>query len=62
MQRIICWLHVRMCRDCAGFVRQYRQTIALGKKAYDNADAAIPDTVPEPLLNAALAHSKKKRV
>ena len=59
-QKFTCWLHVKMCRDCAHFVREYHRTIALGKSAYDSPDDPVPDSVPEELIKAALAHRKAK--
>ncbi len=55
-QKFMCWLHVKMCRECAHFVREYQRTIALGKMAYDDPDEPLPDSVPEELIEAALAH------
>lgn len=57
-QRLACWLHVTMCRDCARYVREYRRTIALGKQAFEELDAPVPDDVPEDLIKAALSHRK----
>jgi len=59
-QKFMCWLHVKMCRECADFVRDYRRTIALGQMAYDDPDDAVPPSVPEELVKAALAHQKAK--
>jgi hypothetical protein len=59
-QKFMCWLHLRMCRHCAYFVRQYHQTIALGQKAFDRPDDPVPDSVPEELVKAALAHREAK--
>ncbi|MCH7537802.1 MAG: hypothetical protein IID57_08115 [Proteobacteria bacterium] len=55
-QKFMCWLHVKMCRECAHFIREYQRTIALGKMAYDDPDEPLPDSVPEELIEAALAH------
>lgn len=60
-QKFTCWLHVKMCRECARFVRDYHRTIALGRVAYDAADDFLPDSVPEELINAALQHRKAKK-
>lgn len=58
-QKLGCWMHLKMCRDCSKFVRQYQQTITLGKQAFDNPDEPVPDSVPEDLIKAALAHRQK---
>ena len=59
-QKYMCWLHVKMCRECAYFVQQYRRVIALGQNAFDSPDSAVPDSVPEELVTAAMAHRKAK--
>jgi len=57
-QKYMCWLHVKMCRECAHFVRQYRRAIALGQHAFDDPDDEVPDSVPEELIKAALSHRR----
>ncbi len=57
-KKYMCWVHVKMCRDCAFFVQQYHRIVALGQKAFDSPDAPVPDSVPEDLVKAALAHRK----
>ena len=59
-QKFMCWLHVRMCRECAHFVRQYQRAIALGQTAFDDPDEQVPDSVPEELMKAALSRRKAK--
>ena len=60
-QKYMCWLHVKMCRECAHFVRQYRRTVALEQSAYDSADDPVPDSVPEELVQAALTRRKHQK-
>ena len=57
-QKLGCWLHLKMCRDCTQFVREYRQTIALGKQAFDDPNDPVPESVPDELIDAALAHRR----
>lgn len=59
-QKYMCWLHVKMCLECAYFVQQYRRVMALGQTAFDAPDEAVPDSVPEELVQAAIAHRKTK--
>ena len=54
-RKFMCWLHVKMCRECAEFVVQYRRTVSLGKSAFESPDDPVPDSVPEDLVKAALA-------
>ncbi len=60
-QKLDCWLHQKMCRHCSQFVRQYQQTIALGKQAFEEPNDAVPESVPEGLINAALAHRRNSK-
>lgn len=60
-QKLVCWLHVSMCKECRNYVRQYQQTISLGKKAFEMADEPVPESVPDELIRAALARCKNAR-
>lgn len=57
-QKYICWLHVKMCRECAYFIQQYQRVVKLEQTAFDSPDAQVPDSVPEELVKAALAYRK----
>lgn len=59
-QKYLCWMHVKMCRECAYFIQQYRRAVALGKSAFESPDEAVPATVPEELVRAALARRKSR--
>ena len=59
-QKFMCWLHVKMCRECAHFIQQYQKVIKLGRSAFDTPDDRVPDSVPEDLIEAALAHRNAK--
>ena len=59
-QKFMCWLHVKMCRECAHFIQQYQKVIKLGRSAFDTPDDRVPDSVPEELIEAALAHRNAK--
>ena len=59
-QKFMCWLHVKMCRECAHFIQQYQKVIKLGRSAFDTPDDPLPDSVPEELIEAALAHRNAK--
>jgi anti-sigma factor RsiW len=47
--------HLAACVACVSYMSSYRKTIDLGRSAFDDPDAAIPDDVPEDLVNAILA-------
>ena len=59
-QKFMCWMHVKMCRECAYFVQKYRRVITLGKDAFQSPDGMLPDYVPEELVKAALANRRSK--
>ena len=59
--KVSCWLHLKMCRDCSKFVRQYQQTIELGKQAFGDPDDPVPDSGPEDLITAARAYRRQPR-
>ncbi len=57
-RNFMCWLHVKMCRECADFVRDYKRAVKLGQIAFDSPDEPVPDFVPEELIKAALSHRR----
>ena len=59
-QKYMCWLHVKMCKECTYFIQQYRRTIAFEKNAFGSPDDAVPDSVPEDLVKAAIARRNSK--
>lgn len=51
-KRVVFELHLRMCRECRDYLAAYRRTIALGKTAFDDPKAPVPDDMPEDLVTA----------
>jgi len=49
--------HLEMCPMCDKYLDNYRNSVALGKAAYKNEDEC--ESIPEPLVQAILAASKK---
>ena len=47
--------HLDVCPNCQKFLRSYDDAVKLGKRAFDDDDAPVPDTVPEELIQAVLA-------
>jgi anti-sigma factor RsiW len=47
--------HLARCARCPEYLRTYADTIKLGKAAFDDLDAPVPDAVPEELVRAILA-------
>ena len=46
--------HLAACVACVAYMKTYGATIELGKAAFRNPDAAVPDDVPEDLVKAIL--------
>jgi len=47
--------HLAACVACVAYMKTYGDTIKLGKAAFGDQDAAVPDDVPEDLVKAILA-------
>jgi anti-sigma factor RsiW len=47
--------HLAGCEDCRVYLRSYEETIRLGREAFAQPDGALPDDVPEALVQAVLA-------
>ena len=47
--------HLALCVNCARYLESYRQSMTLGKRAFDDDDAALPGDVPEDLVQAILS-------
>lgn len=46
--------HLSRCVNCTRYLESYRQSTALGKRAFDDEDAEVPKDVPEELVEAIL--------
>jgi anti-sigma factor RsiW len=47
--------HLQLCPNCRTYLAGYEATIKLGRRAFDEDDAAVPADVPEELVQAILA-------
>jgi anti-sigma factor RsiW len=47
--------HLSLCVNCQRYLASYRETVALGKRAFADEDAELPQDVPEQLVKAILA-------
>jgi anti-sigma factor RsiW len=47
--------HLEICENCRRYLASYQESVALGRHAFDDERAALPDDVPEDLLKAILA-------
>jgi anti-sigma factor RsiW len=46
--------HLSLCVNCARYLESYRESIALGKRAFEDRDGHLPGDVPEELVDAIL--------
>ncbi len=47
--------HMAVCPPCVAYLDTYRRTVELGKRAFRDLDAPLPEDVPEDLVRAILA-------
>ena len=47
--------HLSLCANCQRYLTSYRETVNLGKRAFADDNAALPEQVPEELVKAILA-------
>ena len=51
--------HLAACPECATYLKTYRQTVKLTKRAFQDLDGPLPAGVPEDLVKAILAARRK---
>jgi len=51
--------HLAVCPDCVAYLASYRTTVALGRRAFADEDAAARTAVPERLVAAILAARRR---
>ncbi len=52
--------HLAVCEPCRNYIRQYEETIRLGRAAHADAeDEAVPEEVPPQLVRAVLGALKR---
>ncbi|MGE3106797.1 MAG: anti-sigma factor [Phycisphaerales bacterium] len=47
--------HLSVCPSCVRYLHSYKQTVRLGKQAFEASDAPVPSEVPEGLIRAIMA-------
>jgi anti-sigma factor RsiW len=53
--------HLALCPRCVDYLVSYRETIRLGRSAFDCPDAALRDDIPKELVSAVLAAIDRER-
>jgi anti-sigma factor RsiW len=52
--------HLSLCPNCRTYLAGYEKTIKLGKSAFADQSADLPDSVPEELVRSILAARAKR--
>jgi anti-sigma factor RsiW len=52
--------HLQVCPNCVAYLSNYRDTIALGRRAFADDGASVPDNVPDGLVDAILASRRTR--
>ena len=52
-------LHMLMCPDCSKYIKEYKNTVALGKSIFDHMDDELNEPIPEEILRAIKSARKK---
>lgn len=47
-------LHIRLCKECKQYLQAYQRTMEVSHAAYPAPDTALPNDVPEELIEAIL--------
>jgi anti-sigma factor RsiW len=51
--------HLGECPNCVTYLSNYRDTVRLGRAAFADDDAEVPDDVPAHLVDAILASRRR---
>ncbi len=54
-QKTIFELHLKVCRDCRGYLEAYKRAVEIGRAAFDDPEGLVPEDVPKDLVRAVLA-------
>ena len=52
--------HLELCINCVRYLVHYRQSIELGRRAFDPSSAEVPGDMPEDLVRAMLVAFRLK--
>jgi anti-sigma factor RsiW len=58
-QRVAFDAHLAACPDCVVYLRDYEETVRLGKAAFEYLDAPAAEQLPPELVQAILAARRK---
>ena len=54
--------HGFLCNECRAYLADYRRTIEFGQSVFEELDNEVPDSVPQGLVDAAMAQIREKDV
>ena len=54
--------HIGQCAPCEKYLNEYGEVIALAKGAFAEPEDAVPEEVPERLVNAVMAAVKRRKI
>ena len=52
-------IHLSLCSNCRKYLASYAEIVKLGKRAFDDDEAALPAEVPEDLVKAIIAACRR---
>ena len=52
--------HMSRCPNCHAYLANYRTTIDLGRHAFTEDEAVLPDDVPDDLVDAILSSRRRQ--
>jgi len=47
--------HLGVCPDCVAYLHSYEETVRMGRRAFVDEEAEVPESVPEEFVQAVLA-------
>lgn len=53
-------MHVAICADCGKYLKMYKDSIALGKRIFEQPEDEAAGHVPDEILHAILVATEKK--
>ena len=58
LSRLRFQFHLAICSNCRNYMKEYQNTVALGKQVFSNLDESAAGNVPDDVLHAILDASR----
>lgn len=52
--------HLCVCSNCQSYLESYRESVKLGRRAFDDQNADLPTDIPDELVKAILAARERR--